>query len=490
MLPARATGRRAYALCALLGVLALAACARTTAEHAPRPTQSAVASPLRVGTSGDYPPFSVRASDGSLDGFDVAVARAYAADRGRPLELVPFAWPELERRLLAGDFDVAMGGITVRGDRLARAPMTAAVARASAVLVVPADAPEADARVARGDGAGLRVAVNRGAHLERVARATLPGATLVLLDDNRSLAPVLASGEVDAVVTDTLELQSFAAPGAPQPRVARVLTYDRKAYWVAPHATELADDLDQWLAAREADGTLASLRARYGVESADAPASALDPATARVVDLVARRLLLMPEVAAAKRVASLPIDVPSREQQVYARARDEAARVGLAAEPYVALVREEVEVAKVVQRATLATAAPASAATSSGTVAGDATPAAAAGDAGADDAVARAKRRLEQELRPAIDRLDRALRAALLAAAPIRADEAALVAALRADAPVPGFGDEEARRLARALKAIPAAAPPPAPSAAAAATTELLPSSGVAATATAPRIFS
>ena len=80
--------------------------------------------PLRVGTSGDYAPFSLRGEDGSMTGFDIEVAKAYAADRGRPVEFVVFRWPELQARLLAGDFDVAMGGITVRGDRLALAPMT------------------------------------------------------------------------------------------------------------------------------------------------------------------------------------------------------------------------------------------------------------------------------------------------------------------------------------------------------------------------------
>ena len=54
----------------------------------------------------------------------------------RRLELVPFRWPELASRLAAGDFDVAMSGVTVRADRLLTGTMTAAVARADAVLLV------------------------------------------------------------------------------------------------------------------------------------------------------------------------------------------------------------------------------------------------------------------------------------------------------------------------------------------------------------------
>src|SRR5262249_33711259 len=48
--------------------------------------------PVRVGSTGDYPPFSERAG-GSWRGFDIEVARAWSHDRGRRLVLVPVRWP-------------------------------------------------------------------------------------------------------------------------------------------------------------------------------------------------------------------------------------------------------------------------------------------------------------------------------------------------------------------------------------------------------------
>jgi len=42
---------------------------------------------LRVGTSGDYPPFSsVGPGEGERTGFDIAVARAFARDKGLALD--------------------------------------------------------------------------------------------------------------------------------------------------------------------------------------------------------------------------------------------------------------------------------------------------------------------------------------------------------------------------------------------------------------------
>lgn len=393
--------RGARAALALLALLA-AGCAAV-------PATSRQGATLRVGVSGDYPPFAVRAADGTYAGFDVEVARAYAAASGRRLELVPFRWPELAEAIAAGRFDVAMSGVTVRGDRLLVGRMTAAVARAEAVLLV-----RRGERPLRAVDRG-RVAVNRGGHLERVARARLPHAELVVVDDNRSLPRLLASREVDAVVTDTLEAATFPDEFA----VATTLARDRKAYWTAPGRDALADDLDAWLLARERDGTLPRLRAS---RLAGAHASELPVEIERVVDLAARRLMLMPHVAAAKRAAGLPIVDPAREAAVVASAVARARDAGLDAGAAERLARAQIGAARAVQEQDRA--APGTAAPSLATI------------------------------RSAIDALDAALLRALVtarAAALPAIGRPALATALRRDADLPGFDEAHAGAIAAGI---------------------------------------
>lgn len=397
--------RRFPALLLLLAV----ACGPVRSTTPPAPPPEPV---LRVGTSGDYPPFSLRSADGTYSGFDVEIARAYAAARGRTLELVPFRWPELAARLAAGEFDVAMSGVTVRGDRLVIGTMTAAVAYADAVLLVRHGDQRRDL-----DRRERRVAVNRGGHLERVARARLQHATIVLVDDNRTLPDLLARREVDAVVVDTLEAGTFD-PNAFD--IATRLSHDRKAYWVAPGKAALADDLDAWLLEQERAGTLGRLRA---VALRDAGAPTLPGDAARVVDLIGRRLLLMPLVAAAKRVAGLPIVDATREAAVLERAGERAAAANLDRDAMRALSRAEIDAARSVQRA------------------------AAAGDVHPPSLAA---------LRGAIDAIDvtivRTLASGRGAAEPAsRVTRPALTTALRANAEVPGFGGAEADAIAAAL---------------------------------------
>ena len=291
---------------------------------------------LRVGTAGDYPPFTV-ARDGGFDGFDLDVARRYAHDRGRRLEVVRFRWPDLVADLRAGRFDLAMGGVTLRPERAVAGTFTRPVARTGAMLVTL----PGGAAIGR---PGLRLGVNAGGHLERVALRLFPDAILVRTADNRRLPGLLVDRDADAVLTDDAEAAVLAGelPGA---RAGEPLTRDAKAYLGRDPA--LVADLDEWLRAREADGTLPALRARWlGPAGGSAAASDLEALVADI-DL---RLAFMPAVAAAKRAAGRAIEDPAQEARVIAAAREAAARRGLASDPVEALFRAIVAAARDVQR--------------------------------------------------------------------------------------------------------------------------------------------
>ena len=77
---------------------------------------------LRVGTTGDYKPFSYRdPTSGWLLGADIAMARDLATAIGVRLELVPTSWSALLDDARADRYDVAMGGISVTRERAAAA---------------------------------------------------------------------------------------------------------------------------------------------------------------------------------------------------------------------------------------------------------------------------------------------------------------------------------------------------------------------------------
>ena len=313
---------------------------------------AAAAGSLRVGTSGDYAPFSRRV-DGGYEGFDVAVARAFATERGLALEFVPFEWPDLLSDLEAGRFDVAMSGVTLRPERSLAGRFTVPVAETGAVALVRGASRARS--LADLDGPGVRVAVNRGGHLEGVARARLPRARIETLSPNAAVREALLAGRADAAVSDTLEAPRWRE-GAPDLVVLGPFTRDRKAYLVRAGRADLAADLDAWLLAREADGSLARWRTEH-LGPGQGPAA--EPLGALLAALD-ERLALMPLVAEAKRAAGLPVEAPEQEARVVeaglaaVRAAARAAGRPTPDEDAVrALYRAQIEAAREIQRGVL-----------------------------------------------------------------------------------------------------------------------------------------
>ena len=264
---------------------------------------------IRVGTSGDYAPFSLALEGDAIvfEGFDIAVARAFAEAHG--YELVPkrFRWPNLSRSLEAGQFDVAMSGVTIVPDRSAIGRFSIPVVETGAVVLI--SEPESYPDLKSLNRSSVRIGVNAGGYLERVARDRFRRATLLAIPDNSAVLDALSTGNVHAVVTDTAEASLWlgVTPGAKQ---LGPITRDRKAYLVRADRPDLAAQPDRWLLAREADGTLAAVRELYlGASAGPAVATPLTALLAAVDE----RLSLMPLIAVAKREAGLPLVVPRRE---------------------------------------------------------------------------------------------------------------------------------------------------------------------------------
>ena len=293
----------------------------TTAETAPasRPPSAS----LRVGTAGNYPPFSTWKDD-HAEGFAAALLGAFAAGERLDLTWTRFRWPDLVGDLRAGRFDLAADGITVRPERSVAGRFTVPVARGGAVLLVrhPGWAQptggEAALDAARAlDRSEVRVAVNRGGHLEHVARGLFLEANVVAFAENAAVREALARGDVDAVMTNSFEAPLWAQ-GLEGAVTIGPLTHDVVALYVRADRPELATRLDEWLLDQEQGGELARLRARHLGPGGGGP-------TALAVDALlcatAERLALMPLVAAAKQRAGKAIEDPAQEARVIEAAR-------------------------------------------------------------------------------------------------------------------------------------------------------------------------
>lgn len=103
-------------LSALLAVMTLTMASVSTAADKSALVEVKERGTLRVGLS-TFVPWAMRDKQGELVGFEVDVARRLAKDAGLKVEFIPTAWDGIIPALLAGKFDVIIGGLSITPER-------------------------------------------------------------------------------------------------------------------------------------------------------------------------------------------------------------------------------------------------------------------------------------------------------------------------------------------------------------------------------------
>ena len=242
LLPAR------FARWGAAALLALAAASAPAEAPANRLDEIVARGTLRVGTTGDYKPFSLRTGD-SFIGLDAALAAELAKAMGVKLQLVPTTWSTLMPDLAADRFDLAMGGISVTLERQKKAFFSIPTMRDGKTPIARCEDAAKYMTLADIDRKEVRVIVNPGGTNERFARANLPHATLLVHPDNVTIFDRIAAREADVMVTDAVETRPQARlhpsrlcaihPDAP-------FDFSEKAV-LLPRDVVLKAFVDQWL---------------------------------------------------------------------------------------------------------------------------------------------------------------------------------------------------------------------------------------------------
>lgn len=221
-----------------------------TVARTPVPVLQRIASSgvLRVGTTGDYAPYSLDAND-LLSGFDIDRAQKLAAQfHARPVFLHT-TWGTLAEDLSHGAFDVVMGGVSITPAREAVGAFSAPYASGGkTILARCAVARQFRSGLAAMDSPKVRVIVNPGGTNEQFVRANLHHAQIVVFPDNRGIFDELAAGHADVLITDDVEadLQAKNHPGRLCRAFPSTLTRADKAIFM-PRDPELVKAVNAWL---------------------------------------------------------------------------------------------------------------------------------------------------------------------------------------------------------------------------------------------------
>ncbi|MDS4059945.1 MAG: transporter substrate-binding domain-containing protein, partial [Candidatus Contendobacter sp.] len=130
---------------------------------------------IRVGMS-TFVPWAMRDKNGELIGYEIDVAKQLAEDMKIKVEFVPTAWDGIVPALLAGKFDVVIGGMTITPERNLTVNFTQPYANSGTHLVANKELAAGFKSLEDFNKPDVVLAVRRGATPATAAKRLMPKA--------------------------------------------------------------------------------------------------------------------------------------------------------------------------------------------------------------------------------------------------------------------------------------------------------------------------
>ncbi len=234
----------------------------STATYQSRLQQVTSVGYLRVGTTGDYAPFSH--GENTFTGIDIDLAHDLAASLGVEARFVKTSWPSLTSDLENGHFDIAMSGVS----RTTRRALTGYFSTPYHVggktpIARCSDSARFDS-LEKIDQPGVRTIVNPGGTNEKFLDANISKATKLLHQDNRTIFDEIIADRADVMFTDLIEVRLQTAKHSTlcASMNGETLTYQEKAFYMAQDMP-LKQFVDTWLNQRINEGYVEAAFAKH-----------------------------------------------------------------------------------------------------------------------------------------------------------------------------------------------------------------------------------
>ncbi|MEM9048992.1 MAG: transporter substrate-binding domain-containing protein [Pseudomonadota bacterium] len=155
---------------------------------------------IRVGMS-TFVPWAMRDKNGDLIGFEIDVAKKLAEDMGVEVEFVPTAWDGIIPALLAGKFDVIIGGMSITPSRNLTVNFTMPYANSSLGVMANKGLAEGLDWPDGFNDTSVTFACRRGATPCIYIQENFPKATLRQFDDDGQVEQEVLNGNAHAMLS-------------------------------------------------------------------------------------------------------------------------------------------------------------------------------------------------------------------------------------------------------------------------------------------------
>ncbi|WP_234293355.1 transporter substrate-binding domain-containing protein [Fictibacillus sp. FJAT-27399] len=221
---------------------------------------------IRVGTTGDYKPFTFYNKEtNKFEGYDIEAAELMAKDLGVKVKFVKTSWPTLMNDLLDDKFDIAVGGISRNTERQKTAQLTSPYMNEGKAPLIRAVDKEKYTSLQAIDQPGVTIGVNPGGTNQKFVDANIKQAKVVVVENNLEIPHMVAEGKVDVMITDSTEAMYYASRDQ---RLYAALTDNtftksQKGYLIPRGDSVFENWVNLWMDEMELQGEFNRLKDKY-----------------------------------------------------------------------------------------------------------------------------------------------------------------------------------------------------------------------------------
>ena len=212
---------------------------------------------LKVGTTGDYAPFSEYNSETkTFEGKDIDLITGFAKAHSEKVEFIKTSWKDVANDLKNEKFDVFVGGMTITPERNKNFIFSTPQESFHKAAMTQCKNLNKYKSFEDIDNPKTLVVENRGGTNENIALAKLKNAKLLIINDNKQAIKSLTNGisgiYPDIMFTDTTEI-TYQHSINPKLCQIIVVDFDRNISYKAFmfnktfQGKQLADQYNEWL---------------------------------------------------------------------------------------------------------------------------------------------------------------------------------------------------------------------------------------------------
>ncbi|CAN5212586.1 ABC transporter substrate-binding protein [soil metagenome] len=229
---------------------------------------------LTVATEGAFPPYNFVAADGTLQGFDVDIAKAVCEKINATCTIIKQDWDGMIPGLIAKKYDVIVASMGILPEREEKVEFTNPYYMAPTALVAMKSAgfkAGADGFVDAESTAGKKIGVARATGYEKYAKEHWPKAEMVIYDSSPNADLDLVGGRLDARFDDYILLKESILKSEIAADLEKVGNIYPETYMgskgegiaVRKGETELRESINKAILAMRADGTYKTINDKY-----------------------------------------------------------------------------------------------------------------------------------------------------------------------------------------------------------------------------------